>query len=61
MDKNLELNEFESALLELLDFTATAVLANQKTPKFERLQQLSKEWSVNLLNIAKKQIINNKI
>lgn len=53
---DLELNEFENAILEILDFTARSVLANGKMPKFRRLQQLSKEWSVNILNVAKKVI-----
>ena len=56
---DLELNEFENAILEILDFTARSVLANHKMPKFRRLQQLSKEWSVNLLDVAKKVIEND--
>lgn len=54
------LSEFENALLDLLDFTVTAVQANQKVPEYERLQQRAKEWSVNLLYLARKQI-NNEI
>ena len=53
---DLELNEFENAILEILDFTARSVLANHRMPKFRRLQQLSKEWSVNILDVAKKVI-----
>ena len=51
-----ELTEFENALLEIIDFTATAVLKNQKMPKFERMKQLSKEWAVGLIEIARKQM-----
>ena len=50
------MTEFEKSVLEILDFTATAVLKNQKMPKFERLEQLSKEWAVGLLKTARKQI-----
>ena len=52
------LSEFENTLLSLLDFTAMSVHTSQKVPNFARLQQLTKEWSTELLYLARKQTIN---